>query len=141
LSPRDYDAVLFDLDGVLTQTASVHAAAWKRLFDGFLQQRSASIGEAFIAFDIDFDYRRYLEANRVTIAWPHFSNRAELNFLGEREDGPGANGVRRGQPRRREPERYGRRASRRPARLVDKPGYIGQEFVVHRMKMVIWCSR
>ena len=39
LSARDYDAVLFDLDGVLTQTASVHAAAWKRLFDGFLQQR------------------------------------------------------------------------------------------------------
>jgi beta-phosphoglucomutase-like phosphatase (HAD superfamily) len=34
-SPRDYDAVLFDLDGVLTKTASVHAAAWKRLFDGF----------------------------------------------------------------------------------------------------------
>jgi beta-phosphoglucomutase-like phosphatase (HAD superfamily) len=38
--PRDYYAVLFDLDGVLTQTASVHAAVWKRLFDGFLQQRS-----------------------------------------------------------------------------------------------------
>ena len=37
LSPRDYDAVLFDLDGVLTNTASVHAAAWKRLFDGFLE--------------------------------------------------------------------------------------------------------
>jgi phosphoglycolate phosphatase-like HAD superfamily hydrolase len=30
LSPRDYDAVLFDLDGVLTRTASVHAAAWKK---------------------------------------------------------------------------------------------------------------
>jgi hypothetical protein len=34
LSPRDYDAGLFDLDGVLTRTASVHAAAWKKLFDG-----------------------------------------------------------------------------------------------------------
>jgi phosphoglycolate phosphatase-like HAD superfamily hydrolase len=33
LSPRDYDAVLFDLDGVLTRTASVHAAAWKRLLE------------------------------------------------------------------------------------------------------------
>jgi len=40
LSPRDYDAVLFDLDGVLTKTATVHAAAWKKLFDGFLEQRS-----------------------------------------------------------------------------------------------------
>jgi trehalose/maltose hydrolase-like predicted phosphorylase len=40
LSPRDYDGVLFDLDGVLTRTASVHAAAWKKLFDAFLQQRA-----------------------------------------------------------------------------------------------------
>ena len=45
LSPRDYDAVLFDLDGVLTRTASVHAAAWKRLFDEFLQERSGDLGE------------------------------------------------------------------------------------------------
>ena len=38
LSPRDFDGVLFDLDGVLTRTASVHAAAWKKLFDGFLEK-------------------------------------------------------------------------------------------------------
>jgi len=61
LSPRDYDAVLFDLDGVLTRTASVHAAAWKRLFDGFLQQRAATTGEAFAAFDIEADYRCYVD--------------------------------------------------------------------------------
>jgi beta-phosphoglucomutase-like phosphatase (HAD superfamily) len=42
LSPRDYDAALFDLDGVLIKTAGVHAAAWKRLFDEFLKQRAAS---------------------------------------------------------------------------------------------------
>src|SRR5690606_14987930 len=48
LSPRDYDAVLFDLDGVLTDTASVHAAAWKRLFDEFLQRRAALSGESFV---------------------------------------------------------------------------------------------
>ena len=41
LSPRDYDAVLFDLDGVLTKTASVHAAAWEKLFNAFLKQRAA----------------------------------------------------------------------------------------------------
>jgi beta-phosphoglucomutase-like phosphatase (HAD superfamily) len=46
LSPRDYDAVLFDLDGVLTQTAAVHARAWKRLFDGFLRARTAATGVA-----------------------------------------------------------------------------------------------
>ena len=50
LSPRDYDAVLFDLDGVLTRTESVHAAAWKKLFDGFLEQRAAATGEAFVPF-------------------------------------------------------------------------------------------
>ena len=41
LSPRDYDAVVFDLDGVLTQTATVHAVAWKQLFDRLLAQRAA----------------------------------------------------------------------------------------------------
>jgi beta-phosphoglucomutase-like phosphatase (HAD superfamily) len=61
LSPRDYDAVLFDLDGVLTRTASVHAAAWKRLFDEFLKKRSDDTGEPFVPFDIDIDYRRYVD--------------------------------------------------------------------------------
>jgi beta-phosphoglucomutase family hydrolase len=61
LSPRDYDAVLFDLDGVLTKTASVHAAAWKRLFDEFLEQRAQRSGEPFVPFDIDSDYRRYVD--------------------------------------------------------------------------------
>jgi len=61
LSPQDYDAVLFDLDGVLIKTAAVHAAAWKRLFDAFLQQRSAELSEPFIPFDLDADYRRYVD--------------------------------------------------------------------------------
>jgi hypothetical protein len=50
LSPRDYDAVLFDLDGVLTPTAKVQAAAWKRLFDGFLSRRARQSGESFPVF-------------------------------------------------------------------------------------------
>ncbi len=61
LSPRDYDAVLFDLDGVLTQTASVHASAWKKLFDEFLEQRASQAGEPFVAFDIATDYPRYVD--------------------------------------------------------------------------------
>ena len=61
LSPRDFDAVLFDLDGVLTPTASVHAAAWKRLFDDALRQHAAVTGEPFVPFDIDADYRRYVD--------------------------------------------------------------------------------
>ena len=61
LSPRDYDAALFDLDGVLTPTASVHAAAWKRLFDDFLRRRSAETGTPFVPFDIESDYRNYVD--------------------------------------------------------------------------------
>lgn len=61
ISPRDFDAVLFDLDGVLTQTASVHASAWKQLFDAFLQERADRIGEPFTPFDIEADYRRYVD--------------------------------------------------------------------------------
>ncbi|HEU4620383.1 MAG TPA: beta-phosphoglucomutase family hydrolase [Gammaproteobacteria bacterium] len=61
LAPRDYDAVLFDLDGVLTRTAAVHAAAWKRLFDEFLRKRAEHTGEPFVPFDIEADYRRYVD--------------------------------------------------------------------------------
>jgi beta-phosphoglucomutase family hydrolase len=61
LSPRDYDAVLFDLDGVLTRTASVHAAAWKKLFDAFLEQRASAGGEVFVPFDVGAEYRLYVD--------------------------------------------------------------------------------
>lgn len=61
LYPWEYDAVLFDLDGVLTKTAHVHASAWKRLFDEFLEQRATAIGERFVPFDIESDYRRYVD--------------------------------------------------------------------------------
>jgi beta-phosphoglucomutase family hydrolase len=61
LSPQDYDAVLFGLDGVLTNTANVHAAVWKRLFDAFLERRFAELGDPFVPFDIDADYRRYVD--------------------------------------------------------------------------------
>lgn len=61
ISPQDYHAVLFDLDGVLTRTVSVHAAAWKKLFDEFLQQRASERGDPFVAFEIDDDYYRYVD--------------------------------------------------------------------------------
>ena len=47
----EYDAVLFDLDGVLTPTAMVHSAAWKRTFDSYLEERSARTGEPWTPFD------------------------------------------------------------------------------------------
>jgi beta-phosphoglucomutase family hydrolase len=56
-----FEAVLFDLDGVLTSTASIHARCWKSMFDDFLQLRSAQTGEPVELFVIDRDYRRYVD--------------------------------------------------------------------------------
>lgn len=59
--PDGVRACLFDLDGVLTDTASVHRKAWKAMFDGFLRRRSQRTGEAFVPFDVDADYLRYVD--------------------------------------------------------------------------------
>ena len=56
-----YDAVLLDLDGVITDTASVHAACWKQMFDEYLQKRAKQRGEAFHPFDLATDYRLYVD--------------------------------------------------------------------------------
>ena len=56
-----WDAVLFDLDGVLTQTAKVHGAAWKRMFDEYLERRAARTGEPFVPFGPVDDYRKYID--------------------------------------------------------------------------------
>ncbi|HYE37098.1 beta-phosphoglucomutase family hydrolase [Methylocaldum sp.] len=61
ISRRDYDAVIFDLDGVITQTATLHKAAWKTLFDDFLERHAARLGGAHRAFDADSDYRLYID--------------------------------------------------------------------------------
>jgi len=61
LSRDQYDAVLLDLDGVITDTASVHAACWKQMFDEYLQNRAAQRGDAFRPFDIAVDYRLYVD--------------------------------------------------------------------------------
>jgi beta-phosphoglucomutase family hydrolase len=55
------EAVIFDLDGVVTDTAEVHAAAWKELFDGYLRARSDRTGEPFVPFDKKEDYLRYVD--------------------------------------------------------------------------------
>ena len=94
LSPRDYDAVLFDLDGVLTRTASVHAAAWKKLFDGFLERRSAETGQTFVPFDIQADYRRYVDGKpRYDGVVAFLESRGIELSVGTPEDGPGVQTV------------------------------------------------
>lgn len=57
---RPIKAVLFDMDGVVTNTAEAHAAAWKRLFDEYLQTRSKERGEKWHPFDAE-DYRRFVD--------------------------------------------------------------------------------
>ena len=61
ISRERFDAVLLDMDGVLTDTARVHASAWKRMFDEFLRARAARGGEPFVAFDIESDYKHHVD--------------------------------------------------------------------------------
>jgi beta-phosphoglucomutase family hydrolase len=59
--PDGVTACLFDLDGVLTQTAKVHTAAWKQMFDAYLRDRADRTGEPFVAFDPVGDYDEYVD--------------------------------------------------------------------------------
>jgi beta-phosphoglucomutase family hydrolase len=59
--PEDVTACLFDLDGVLTQTAKVHAAAWKQMFDAYLRERAERTGQPFVPFDEVRDYDEYVD--------------------------------------------------------------------------------
>jgi beta-phosphoglucomutase family hydrolase len=59
--PAGVKACLFDLDGVLTQTAKVHAAAWKQMFDEYLRSRAEKRGEEFVPFDEKDDYDEYVD--------------------------------------------------------------------------------
>jgi beta-phosphoglucomutase family hydrolase len=59
--PDGTRACLFDLDGVLTKTAVVHNAAWKEMFDAYLQERSRRTGEPFVPFDPGRDYDEYVD--------------------------------------------------------------------------------
>lgn len=97
------DAVIFDMDGVITDTAEAHAAVWKRLFDDFLRQRTQSTGEALEPFDEDADYRRYvdgkprhdgvhsfLEARGIELPWGSTDDDPEQETicgLGNRKNG------------------------------------------------------
>ncbi len=62
--PDGIRAGLFDLDGVLTKTATVHAAAWKEMFDDFLRARAAETGRPFVPFDLHEDYDRYVDGKK-----------------------------------------------------------------------------
>ena len=56
-----YDAILFDLDGVITNTANMHATCWKKIFDEYLQTRSTKTGKTFRSFEIATDYKLHVD--------------------------------------------------------------------------------
>ena len=62
--PDAIRACLFDLDGVLTRTATVHAAAWKEMFDEYLRRRADETGEPFVPFDTHADYDPYVDGKK-----------------------------------------------------------------------------
>jgi beta-phosphoglucomutase family hydrolase len=89
-----YDAVLFDLDGVLTDTAGIHAACWKRTFDEFLRDRSGRTGDRFRAFDVDTDYRLHVDGKPRADGVRDFLHSREIELPeGSPDDPPGANTV------------------------------------------------
>ena len=62
--PEQVHACLFDLDGVLTDTASVHRNAWKTMFDAFLRKRAEQTGDPFVPFDGDANYLTYVDGKK-----------------------------------------------------------------------------
>jgi hypothetical protein len=67
-----YDAVLFDLDGVVTDTASIHATCWKQMFDQYLRNRARNRGEAFRPFELATDYGSTWMASLVSTEFATF---------------------------------------------------------------------
>jgi beta-phosphoglucomutase-like phosphatase (HAD superfamily) len=102
LAPSQFEAVAFDLDGVVTDTARLHFRAWKQTFDVLFEARSRRAGVALAPFTLD-DYRSYIDgrpredalraflaARGTEVAEGNESDDAEaetINGLAERKDG------------------------------------------------------
>ena len=89
--PDSVRACLFDLDGVITRTAVVHARAWKQMFDEYLRERSEQSGEPFVPFDDHADYERFVDGKKRADGTRSFlaSRGIELPE-GDPDDDPGA---------------------------------------------------
>ncbi len=83
------EAVLFDMDGVITDTAQAHAAAWQRLFDEFLRQRAERSGKMTRPFDPRHDYRRYVDGKPRLDGVRSFLDACGIELrYGDADDGP-----------------------------------------------------
>jgi len=90
MSKYKFDAVIFDLDGVITKTALVHSAAWKKMFDDYLKDRAAKLNEDFVEFSHEKDYLPYVDGKPRYKGVESFlkSRKIELPF-GYPNDEPG----------------------------------------------------
>jgi beta-phosphoglucomutase family hydrolase len=95
--PARVRACLFDLDGVLTETAKVHAAAWKEMFDAFLKARADNGGEPFAAFDEVSDYDSYVDGKTRADGTRSFLGSRHIDLpdgdAGDRAGGPTVSGL------------------------------------------------
>jgi beta-phosphoglucomutase family hydrolase len=92
--PDAVTAGLFDLDGVLTNTAALHDTAWKEMFDAFLRKRAERTGEPFVAFDPVADYVRYVDGKQRADGVRDFlASRGITLPEGNRDDSPRVEGV------------------------------------------------
>ncbi|HEX3514091.1 MAG TPA: beta-phosphoglucomutase family hydrolase [Trebonia sp.] len=88
--PDAITACLFDMDGVITQTAKVHDAAWKEMFDAFLRDWSASHGQPFVPFDPEADYDQYVDGKPRLEGTASFLESRGIELpMGEESDPPG----------------------------------------------------
>ena len=91
LLPNEIRACLFDLDGVLTDTVAVHAEAWKRMFDEFLEARAIRERLLFVPFDLLPDYQEHIDGRqRFDGVRSFLSSRGIELAEGTREDPPDA---------------------------------------------------
>src|SRR5271167_897804 len=89
--PTGVTACLFDLDGVLTETAKVHSAAWKQMFDDYLRERARKTHEPFVAFDPIAEYDQYVDGKpRDDGVRAFLASRGVTLPEGDRDDAPNA---------------------------------------------------
>jgi beta-phosphoglucomutase family hydrolase len=92
--PERVRACLFDVDGVLTETAKVHAEAWKEMFDTYLKARADKNGEPFLPFDKVADYDTYVDGKPRANGTRSFLQSRHIDLPeGDANDQPGAGTV------------------------------------------------
>jgi beta-phosphoglucomutase family hydrolase len=92
--PDEVTACLFDLDGVLTDTAALHAKAWKEMFDAYLESKAKAEGTQFVPFDIVEDYGNYVDGKPRADGVRSFLASRQIHLPeGDPDDPPGAETV------------------------------------------------